>query len=103
MIEVQGVYGILVGGQPLVKEFLIEDIALFDPEHAGEVFAGINGIADPLDIAEIILVAFFQENIEPDPFFRNNGNGIPEDLGIAVSVLIIKIDQFFFIFGIFIL
>ena len=94
--------GILVGIDALVESVLVVEFALLDVEATLQNVGSIFFVANPSDVAEVILTTLIQFNVNTHKFFVDAIYRIADDAGVAVALLVVLLDEgllVFFKFG----
>ena len=73
--------------------FLVVGVALLDAEHALQGVGFIDGVSDPRDVADVVFVAFGDFEVDPDPFFVDRIDRVPDDVGVSVTLRVVEVDK----------
>ena len=76
-----------------VEQFLVVYIAFFNAEHIVEYASGIHGVAHPVDVADVVFLAFVDSEIDVDGLFVVVHHAVLHDDGIAVAFFVIFVDD----------
>ena len=95
VVKVAG--GIVVFLEPLVEELLVIHVARLHAQHRTEIVRRINRIAHPVDAADVILLTLTDLQPDADVLRVDVPHAVAEDGGIAVTELIVFLDELFLI------
>ena len=93
IIEIEVGDGIVILLGTLGEILLIIDISGEDTEHLVEGLSGIDGITDPRDIGDIILLTLLDSDEDIDRLIIKLSHRVMQDLGVAITHLIILLDD----------
>ena len=86
---------IVVGAdaQALVHRFFVVNRAFFDTEHPSQFVGFIDRVADPGNIADVVLVAFRNVQRDTHTLVVDRVDRIGDDVGVAETFRIVKVEQ----------
>ena len=90
--------GIVVLDCALIEQFLIIDITLLKAQNLIQHRGGINGVAHPVDIRDIIFLTLVDLEVDVDALVVIVGNTIPHNHGITIAFLVILVDDALLVF-----
>ena len=87
--------GIIVLVEAFVEFLEVVGVAALDAEDGVEVFVGVNGVADPCDVAEEVLCALIDSEIDIDAggIFGGTDYAVGDDLGVAVADFVVLLND----------
>ncbi len=87
--------GVIVLDEAFVEFLEVVGVAAFDAEDGVEVFVGIDGVADPCDVAEEVLLALIDSEIDVHAggVFGRADYAVGDDLRIAVADFVVLVDD----------
>ena len=95
--------GVFVGIESLVEERLVVDVALFHAQSGFECLRGIDGVAHPGDIAEVVARALVEVDVDIDVLVVVSHDAVAEHHGVAITPTVHLLDEqalvFLILFG----
>ena len=91
-------HGIFVGLQTLHHEGLVVEVAFLHFEGSGQSFGGIDGVAHPVDVAHIILLALADVEIDIDVLGIDGHHGVSHHQGVTIAPRVEFVDDEAFVF-----
>ena len=89
--------------ESLVDEDSVVDIAFLHLKDAVEVFGAEDGVAYPVDAADVIFLAFVDVDVYVNKVVAEVYNTVAVDVGITVAEFVVLLDDALFVFFIFFL
>ena len=86
-------HGVLVFGESLVQQLLVVHVALVHAQHAAQIVGGIDGVAHPRDVAQIVLLAFIHLDAYAHVLVVMVPHAVRDNLGVAETVLVVFLNQ----------
>ena len=89
------VFGVvlLAVAQPLVDRLLVVGVARFDAEHALQVAGRVDRVADPCDVADIVLVALRHREVDTQSAVVDRVDRVAQDREVAVAFRVVEVDE----------
>ena len=98
VIVIKITHGILVGRRALLQFRLVVYVSFLHPQQIVQCCRGINRIADPFNIAQIVPLAFFHLHIHVHRLLIMRHHAVFQNHGIPISQFVILLNQVFLVF-----
>ena len=93
MVIIEVGCSIFVFGNSLLKKLLIVHIALFHPQDTVQLQCGINRVAHPGDVAEVVFLPFVTLHIDINMLRVYVPNAVFQNGSIAITIFIVFLDE----------
>ena len=102
-VGVELAHRVVVSRQTVVQRLEVIHIARLDTQHSVQIIIGIDCVTDPFDRADVVLVAFADRHvhIHARRVFGVRNNAVRYDIRIAVTVLVVFLDDRLFVLLVF--
>ena len=93
MVHVEVRNGVVVGGEALVHELLIVDVAGLHAEVVVEHLGGIDGVAYPRYILDVVFASFVDGDVDVDGLFVVRHNAVGHNTGVTEAFLVVFLED----------
>ena len=93
MVIIEVGCSIFVFGNSLVEKLLIVHIALFHSQDTVQLQGGINRVAYPGDVAEVVFLTFVNLHIDINMFGVYIPNAVFQKGSIAITIFVVFLDE----------
>ncbi len=93
VVHIQVGDSVVVFLSALVEQFLVVDVTLAESQHIVEHSSGIDGIADPADIVDVVSLALVDGDVNIDSLFVVVDHAVGHDDSIAISLLVVLVND----------
>ena len=92
--------GVIIGLQTFVEGLEIIDITGFDTQGSVQILIGIDGVTDPFDGADVVLVSFADGHIDIHAVGVLGvwNSAVRNDIGVTITVFVVFLDNRLFVF-----
>ena len=98
VVPIEVANGVVVLNKSLFHELLVVDIALVHSELRTQEVGGVDGVADPVDVSDVVFLAFVDLDVDVHVLGIVVPNTVFHDDGVAESVFVVFLDEFLLVF-----
>ncbi len=93
LVHVEVGHGVVVLGESLVHELLVVDVAGLHVEVGVQHLVGVDGVADPLDVLDVVLVAFVEVDVHVDLVVVVGHHAVRDYARVAEAFLVVLLED----------
>lgn len=93
VVHIEVVDGIVFLVESFFETFGVVDVATLHAKDTSKVVGGVDAIADPRYVADVVLYAFVDVDVDVDSVVVVAHYGFVEDTSIAIAVFIVVVDE----------
>ena len=98
VVPVEVAHGVVVLRESLVHVLLVVDVAFLHAQHIGQMVGVVDGVSHPSDVPQIVFLPLVHLYIYIDVLVVEVPDAVFQNGGIAVSVLVVFVNQVLFVF-----